>query len=662
VSKIKKDFKLVEQVSSRTRVLTGAYRLAVIFFAAIGIGVVIFFLFHFTIFGKSLIDIGYLYLLITLFLPIVFLLYPAHKGAPISRVPWYDLILSILCFFEAFYFFYNADTIVLEAWEIASSVFTEYNALMLSILVVEAGRRTGGNAFGIICAFFMVMPTFAHHLPSVLHGANFPFWMTMSWHIMGRESIIGLPMKVVANILIGFLIFGVALVTTGGGKFFLDFANSLLGNKRGGPAKVSIIASGFFGSISGSIISNIVTTGSFTIPAMKKTGYPAHYAAAVETCASAGGVLMPPIMGAVAFVMAEFLSIPYVMVIKAALIPSILYYAGLFTQADAFAAKKGIEGLPKDKLPSFKKTIADGWFYIISFGVLMYYLLYERNESQAPFYAIASLFFLAMIKKETRITPKKLVDWLENCAKVMAELTAILTSVGFIIGSLMMTGVAASFSHEILALAGDNLILLLFFGALASFVLGMGVTITATYVILALILAPALIKAGLDPLSIHLFILYCGVWSFMTPPVAIGAYAAAGLAGANPMNTAFKAMQFGFVKYIVPFFFVLDPSLIMSGTASEILWSFITAILGILLIGAALEGYLLWIGNINRYLLLRILLVIGGFLLGMPGYRTDLIGMILVLVTLIAFSGNNFLEKIKLLTKAALDLKKGKKS
>jgi TRAP transporter 4TM/12TM fusion protein len=632
-----KGSEIVEKLSSRTRVLTGTYRAVAILFALISICIVVFYLFHFTFFGRTLIDIGYLYILITLFIPLVFLFFPAYKGAPRNRVPWYDLIMATLVFFAAFYYFFKAETMILEAWEIVPPPAAKYNALILCILVLEAGRRTGGNAFGGICLFFMLMPLFADHLPSVLNGAKFPFWMTISWHAMGRESIIGLPMRVVANILIGFMIFGVALNTTGGGQFFLNLANSMLGNKRGGPAKVSIIASGLFGSISGSIISNIVTTGSFTIPAMKKTGYPPHYAGAIEACASAGGVLMPPVMGAVAFIMADFLSIPYSTVIKAALIPSLLYYTGLFVQVDAFAGKTGLRGLSKDEIPSFKKTIITGWFYLIAFVILLWFLLYERAESQAPFYGTAALFLLAMIRKETRITRAKLMDWLGSCARVMAELTAMLCSVGFIIGSLIMTGVAASFSYEIISLAGGNIALLLIFGAITSFVLGMGVTISACYVILALILAPALVKAGLYPLAVHLFILYCGLMSFVTPPVAIGAYAGAGLAGANPMRTAFKAMQFGFVKYIIPFFFVLNPALIMHGSAFEILKSFITVFIGVILIGSALEGYLVWVGVLTKWA--RPLLLIGGILLGIPGLLTDLIGVIVVAVTLVLFRG-----------------------
>jgi TRAP transporter 4TM/12TM fusion protein len=635
---------VVQKLSSRTRDLPGPYRAAAIVIAAIGIGIVVFYLFHFSILGYTLIDIGYLYLLITLFIPVVFLIFPAHGSAPRNRVPWYDLILAVLSLLASFYYFYNAEIIILEAWEIVPPPFAKYNALILCILVLEAGRRTGGNAFGAICLFFMLMPVFANYLPSVLHGANFPFWMTMSWHAMGRESIIGLPMRVVANILIGFMIFGVALNSTGGGQFFLNLANSLLGNKRGGPAKVSIIASGLFGSISGSIISNVVTTGSFTIPAMKKTGYPAHYAGAIEACASAGGVLMPPIMGAVAFIMADFLSIPYATVIKAAVIPSILYYSGLFIQVDAYAAKAGLKGLPKEELPSFKNTILMGWFYLIAFGVLLYYLLYERSEPQAPFYGTAVLFFLAMLRSDTRITFKKLMAWLESCARVLAEITSMLCSVGFIIGALIMTGVAASFSYEIIALAGDSLILLLVFGALTSFVLGMGVTISACYVILALILAPALIKAGLYPLAVHLFVLYCGLMSFVTPPVAIGAYAGAGLAGADPMKTAFKAMQFGFVKYIIPFFFVLNPALIMHGPVGDILWCFGTAVVGVFMIGAALEGYLAGIGQLSRPL--RVLILSGGILIGIPETRTDIAGFIVVVGSLILFQGAVLAGKI----------------
>jgi TRAP transporter 4TM/12TM fusion protein len=355
--------------------------------------------------------------------------------------------------------------------------------------------------------------------------------------------------------------------------------------------------------------------------------------------------------------MAQFLAIPYATVVIAAFVPSLLYYIGLLIQADAFAAKQGIKGLPRKEMPSLRQTLKEGWFYLFALFILLWFIFYERVEAQAPFYATAALFPLAMIRKENRITTKIVIDFLYETSRIMVELTAILVSIGLIIGSLMMTGIAHSFSYEIIELAGGNLALLLILGAITSAILGMGVTISACYVILALVLCPALVKAGIYPIAAHLFVLYWGLVSFITPPVAIGAYAAAGLAGSDPMRTAVKSMQFGFVKYLIPFFFVLNPALVLHGPPLEIIYCFITAVVGVTIIGGVLEGYLLWVGKLSLWV--RPLLLIGGVLIGIPEWRTDLLGIILVFVSLIAFPGTNFLEKI--LAKVGFRFKEKKK-
>jgi TRAP transporter 4TM/12TM fusion protein len=612
----------------------GPLRYIFILFSAVGIGIAVYEIFHLRIFGITFVGNGYFYLLIAFFLPWVYLLCPIRKGNPEAKIPCYDLILAGLSFVTSSYFFLHAYDINYEGWEFSGPLVAKYSGLILLIAICEGARRAGGLAFAVICLVFGIMPLFANYLPGPLKGMNYSFWRTISFHSVGTESILGLPMRVVGKLLIGFLVFGVCLASLGGGQFFLNLANSLFGHRRGGAAKVSIVASAFFGSISGSVISNVITTGSFTIPAMKRTGYPAHYAGAVEACASTGGVLMPPVMGAVAFIMAQFLALPYAAVAIAAIIPSVLYYIGLFVQVDAFAAKTGLKGLPKKELPSLRQTLKEGWFYGFVFLVLLWFIFYERVEAQAPFYATAALFVLALIsgvRKESKVTSKKIIEWIENTGKILIQIIPVLASIGFIIGSLMMTGVAHSFSYEIIELAGGNLGLLLIFGALTSAILGMGITISACYVILALVLCPALVKAGINPLAAHLFVLYCGLFSFITPPVAIGAYAGASLAGADPMKTGFKSMQLGFVTYIVPFFFVLNPVLLLQGSPFQIVYRSVAAIVGITLIGGSLEGYLWYVGRPSIWV--RLLLIIGGGLLMSPEWRTDVFGIIVVLGT-----------------------------
>ncbi|MBU1156372.1 MAG: TRAP transporter fused permease subunit, partial [Proteobacteria bacterium] len=447
------------------------------------------------------------------------------------------------------------------------------------------------------------------------------------------SGIIGLPMRVVGNILIGYMVFAVALQITGGGRFFMDISASLFGFVRGGAAKVSIFSSALFGSISGSAISNVLTTGAITIPSMKKAGYPPHYAAAIEACASTGGVLMPPVMGATAFVMAEFLGLPYVDICIAAVVPSVLYYGGLFLQADAYAAKTGLKGIPRSQLPSLSATLQTGWVYIVALFLLVWMLLYMRWEVWAPFVSAALLLLVASLRRRDALRLKQWISFVRGVGTVLAELAALLAAIGMIIGALSITGVAHSFSSEIIKLAGGQIWLLLALGAITSFVLGMGMTITACYVFLAMVLAPALVRSDLNPLAVHLFIMYWGMASYITPPVALAAFAGAGIAGSDPMKTGFKSMQLGVVNYFVPFFFVLNPGLIFQGPPWEVALAISGCLLGMLVISASMEGWVLGIGKPPMWL--RPFLFISGLLLAAPEMLTDILGLVLLVLCLI---------------------------
>ena len=449
---------------------------------------------------------------------------------------------------------------------------------------------------------------------------------------MSNEGILGIPMAVFGSLIIGFIIFGVALKETGGGDFFLDISSALLGHKRGGQAKVSIISSAFFGSLSGSVISNVLTTGSMTIPSMKKAGYSPAYAGAIEACASTGGVLMPPIMGATAFIMATFLGVSYAQVCLAAAIPSLLYYFGLFVQVDAYAAKNSLKGAPKAELPPFTQTLAKGWFYIAAFAVLFYFLFFLRREAQAPLIASAFLIIIAALKQKNRFGIKEFYKFILSVGTLLAELIAILVAIGFILSSLAVTGVANAFSRELVALAGGNIPILLIMGALTSFLLGMGMTVTACYVFLAIVLGPALVKAGLNQVAVHLFIMYWGMISFITPPVAIAAYAAAPLAGADPFRVGYKALKLGIIIFIIPFFFVLEPALVFQAPIEKVLYSVATALIGVFVLGGALEGYVQGMGRLNR--LNRVILLLGGLMMLIPDWRTDAIGICIIALSL----------------------------
>ncbi|UCH48966.1 MAG: TRAP transporter fused permease subunit, partial [Betaproteobacteria bacterium] len=404
--------------------------------------------------------------------------------------------------------------------------------------------------------------------------------------------------------------------------FFNNLAFALFGAVRGGPAKVSIFASGLMGSVSGSIVSNVMTTGVVTIPTMKRIGFSPAYAGGVESCASTGGVLMPPVMGATAFVMASFLGVPYVTVALAALVPSILLYFGLFMQIDGYAARRGLKGLPRAELPSAAKTFREGWQYLLVFVLLVWMLLVLQQEAVAPFYATALLLVINQFSKLYRLNWKRLGGLIEGIAGALGELSALLVGVGLIIGSLSVTGLAGTLANDLVYLAGNNVYVLLVMGAITSFVLGMGMTITACYIFLAIVLAPPLVAAGFDPVAVHLFMMYWGMVSFITPPVAIAAFVSAGIARAAPMDVAMRAVRLGSTMYFVPFFFVLNPALILRGSIDEIIIVVGTAIIGILLIASALEGYLLGHGALRGTLpglAARLLLFAAGLLLVIPG-------------------------------------------
>jgi len=614
-------------IGSRHRHVTLFWRTVFILFTLAGttLAVLQIFLIY------PILENAYLYWLLVFYLSPVFIFFPATIRSPTDRVPFYDIILFSLTIFFSTYLSLHAWEIAHEGWAFLAPLPVSIMAALFCLLILEAVRRAGGFPLFLFTTIFATYPLFADFMPGALKGNAYPFWQVVRYHVLSTESIIGIPMFVVGTLIIGFMILGSALVTTGGGKFFLDFAFALLGAQRGGPAKVAILSSGIFGSLSGSVISNVLTTGSVTIPTMKKIGYPPHYAAAVEACASSGGCIMPPVMGAVAFVMASFLGISYVDVAIAALIPAVLFYLGLFIQVDFFARKTGLEGLPKGEIPRLLTVLREGFLYVLAFLVLIYFL-YLRREAQAPFYATVALLVLAMMRAKTRLHLKEFIKFVESVGLVLSELVAILAACGFIIGAFSLTGVASSFSREIVLLAHGNAFFMLVFGALASFIMGMGMTVTACYIFLSIILVPGLISAGgFDVLAVHLFVLYWGVVSFITPPVALGSYAAAGVAGASPMQTGVTSMRLGVVKYIIPFFFVYSPALIMHGTPHEIIYELVGAIIGIFILAGGLEGYIIGFGKLPP--LSRVFYIISGLLIVMPQVTTDIIGVGLFLLT-----------------------------
>jgi len=567
----------------------------------------------------------YYYALMALLLPLCFLIYPPFRNA---RHYWYDIVLSAAAFAACIFFFINSETMLDYGWEFSAPAHAVWVSYLLWALTLEAVRRCGGTTLFVLVLLFSLYPIVADKMPGPVAGMASSAAETASYHVMSIESILGLPFRAFAQLVIGFLIFGIALQHTGGGRFFINLAFALFGHVRGGSAKVAIVSSGLMGSMSGSVITNVLTTGQLTIPAMKRDGMSKEYAGGVEACASTGGVLLPPIMGSTAFVMATFLNVPYTTVALAAAIPAALYFFGLFVQVDGYAARTGLKGTPREELPRLSETMRDGWFYIASFMVLVFLLVYMQREAVAPFYATGLLLILNQLSRKNRWDRKAATAFLVATGKLLVELLSIMAGVGLIVGALSVTGLSGTLVNDLLYIAGDSVLMLLLMGALTSFVLGIGMTVTAAYIFLAIILAPALIQGGLDPMSVHLFILYWGMLSFITPPVALGAFAAASIAGASSLATGFKAMRLGSVIYFIPFFFVLDPSLTMAGSWWDILSATAVAAVGVMLIAGSLQGYLLGIGFLDRRGSLgaagRAFTGIGGGLIALPGL--ELIG------------------------------------
>ncbi len=585
-------------------------------------------IFNIGIFGFRPVSNSYLYLLLGIFQPIVFLMFPFNDRYK-EKIFYPDIIAAITIFFIGIYFSINAENILMSGWDIEAPIFPTVLSIIFIILSLESLRRTGGYFIFSIAVFFTLYPIFADKMPGALWGNTYTLIEAARAHSMGLDSLIGIPMKVAGSLLIGFLIYGVVLSETGGGKFFINIAEALMGKKRGGQAKVAILASGFFGMLSGSPTSNVITSGSLTIPAMKKAGYSSKYAAAIEACASTGGVLMPPVMGTVAFIMASFLNVPYSEILYAALIPGIVFYIALMIQIDLYAARNNLKPINIEDIPSLRKTIFNGYSYILSLICLIWLLLALKLESEAPFIASLLLLVITIISKNIIFSWQNLFL---RTGEIIGRIVSLLSGIGVIIGAMSLTGVGTSLSRELVFAAGGDIYMILIFGALASLVLGVGMTVSACYIFLAIVLAPAIIEAGVTPIAAHLYVLYWGVLSFITPPVAIAAITASTISKSSALETGVLSMRLGSILFFLPILFVFDSAMLMNGSIIDIMISFLTAIFAIILISASFESYLYFFGLINKFY--RILIFISGFLILLPIFYTKIIGLIVFFISI----------------------------
>lgn len=623
---------IMEDPEARSARLTGAAFWATFVLTTIGLALSVNQVFNLGLGGFRPISTAYYYLMIGLFGAVGFLAFPRRKPWH-GPVPWYDWICAATLLGLTIWIATRAQLIIDVGWNSTGPLYATIVAGLVVVLVLEGLRRTGEMILFIFCLVFASFPLYAGYMPGFLWGVQLDLSQTLNEHVYGLESLIGIPMQVVADTLIGFLVFGVVLSTTGGGAFFMDFASALLGTSRGGPAKVAIISSGLFGMLSGSPTSNVLTTGTLTIPTMKRCGYPPAYAGAVEACASTGGALMPPVMGAAAFIMANFLNVPYAEVVVAAFLPALLFYFALFVQTDFYAGRNGLRGVGADEVPPFMSTLIGGWYYIAAIIGLTVLLLLWRLEGEAPFWVSLFLVLIAVARARTiGFTPKRFAGLVVDIGQSIAQIIGLIAGIGLIIGALSITGVANSFSRELVQYAGHNVLLLLITGAITSFILGMGMTASACYIFVAITVAPALISLGLDPMAVHLYVFYWGLVSFITPPVALAAIAAASIAKADAMAVGFKAIRIGCLLFVLPMLFVLQPALILKGPFLQVLQVSATAIAAVVLLAASFEGYFYRIGNLPVWS--RVLLGIAGFLMLIPESYTDLIGLVMGIATL----------------------------
>lgn len=592
-------------------------------------------------FGMSFYIQQYLSIFFSLIMALVFILVPLKKGGKMDYVPWYDILLSFTGLIAGLYLAINYKNIVVEL-----GLLVPERIILGSIsiiIILEASRRVLGWQFLTIVLIFIFYALFSHIFPSGLYGKGISWSRLATYLYLDPQGILGIAIEVSATIVFAFVFFGQAIFKTGGGEVFTQSALALMGRYRGGPAKVAILASSLFGTMSGSAVANVVTTGSVTIPMMKKTGYPSHFAAAVEATASSGGQIMPPIMGAAAFLMATFLGIPYMKVALSAVIPALLYYLAVFIQVDLEAAKNGLKGLPHEVLPKLGSVFRKGWPFGIPFIILIYLLFIAMLDAdKAGIYATASVFLIGFILIKDKINFKKTFQILKETGEGMLEIGVICAAAGIIIGVVSLTGLGFTFSQVLVNISGGSTIILLILAAIGAIILGMGMTVTAAYIFMVILIAPALMQLGMEQINAHLFVFYFAVMSFLTPPICLAVYAAASLAGADIMKTALQAIRLGIAAYIVPFIFAYHPALLLRGNFLEVILAVLTSIIGISLIAISIEGYLF------RQLkwLKRIIIFSGGVLSLIPGWETDLLGLMISIPFIFQEWNNNRKTKL----------------
>ena len=560
---------------------------------------------------------------------LIFFISPLSKEVWAKKYRWLDAVLILLTIVCLGYLFVNYEYVVtryalvhpLNAWDWTLGI-------LLTVLLIEAARRAIGPALPITAGVFLAYAYIGPYLPGLLRHSGFSTEMIIDQLYLTTEGIFGMPLGVSATYVILFIIFGTFLEKSGTGQLFMDFASAITGWTRGGPGKISCISSALFGTISGSAVANVMVDGWLTIPLMKRTGFKPPFACAVEATASTGGQIMPPVMGAAAFVMSEFTGIPYITICLYAMIPALLYYMALFMSIHFEAGRMGLKGIPREELPRLKKVLASRGHLFIPLGIIVYMMIAGYTPMYACIYSTVAVVALSFIRKETRMGFRTILKALEESAKNTLGVAAACACAGIVIGVINLTGVGLKFTSFVLFIAGDSLIPALVLTMIAGIILGMGMPTTPAYIVQAALLIPALIKLGVLTVAAHMFVFYFSTISAITPPVAMAVYAAAGIGGAKLWPTGLWAMRIAATGFIVPFMFVYGPSLLFIGTPFDIFSSFVSASFGVIALAASMMGF--FVKELKTWE--RGVLVVAALLLIKPGLYTDAVGYVLLLI------------------------------
>jgi len=565
-------------------------------------------------------------------LGLIFLLFPRKKGQQLiqTSVPWYDVILAFVAMSVTYYKVINFETL-LQGITWGYSGFDTFLSVVGILLLLEATRRTVGVPIVIVAAVMMSYAMFGNYIPTQIlshQGYELTEVATRLWY---RDSgVFGTPIQISAKYIYLFLFFGVILVHTRIGEFFNNLAFALTGRFTGGTAKAAVVASSLQGMVSGSSVGNTVASGSFTIPMMKNAGFKPEFAAGTEASASTGGQIMPPIMGAAAFIMMEYLGVSYAVVMAAAVIPASLYFLGIFIGTHFEAKRLRILGLPQSELPNIKEQMLRYGYMLLPLFIIIGTVVIGYTPQRAAIMGILSAFLVSLVRSETRMGLRKIIYVLEQGARIALPVIAAVATAGIIAGVVAMTGLGAKFATSIIALSGGHLILALFFTMIACLVLGMGLPTTANYVVTATVAAPALINGfDLSPIAVHMFVFYFGIVADITPPVCLAAYAGAGIAGANPFQSGVTAVKLAIAAFIIPYIFVYNPILVMDNvTAIPLILAAVTAILGMMAVSSAMIGYYIR----KSRALERFILFVAGICLIIPDLIASTAGIVLLIV------------------------------